>query len=62
MKIKIWRIVVDTSVQKRSRPNLTDKLMAVGAEQENMVYDGDFLKISDFFYYEVLINIFFLIN
>ena len=33
MKIKVWKIVVDTGVQKRSRPNLTDKPMAVRGER-----------------------------
>ena len=32
MEIRVWRIIVDKGLQKRFRPNLTDKPMAMGGE------------------------------
>jgi len=50
MKIKVWRIVVDTGVQKQSRPNLTDKAMALGGTKKTRYVMEIFLKLVIFYY------------
>jgi len=48
MKIRVWRVVVDTSVQKPSKTEFGRQPMTVGVNEENTVCDGNFLKISNF--------------